>query len=128
MTGDIKNFYLNTPLKKKEYIKLKLADIPQEVIQEYNLKSMSTKDESVYLEVSKGIYGLPRAGLLAQELIKDRLAEHGYYQSKIVPGLWKHETRPIVFTLVVDDFGVKYVNKEVEKTLREFLHKHPRRR
>jgi hypothetical protein len=28
------------------------------------------------------------------------------------PGIWKHATRPIFFTLVVDDFGVKYVGKE----------------
>ena len=34
------------------------------------------------------------------------------------PGLWYHETRPISFTLVVDDFGVKYVNKaDVEHLL-----------
>ena len=52
MTGDIRKIYLNTPLKRKEYIKLKLTDIPQEVIQEYNLKGMSTKDGSVYMEVS----------------------------------------------------------------------------
>ena len=38
MTGDVKNFYLNTPLKRKEYIKLRLADIPEEVITEYKLK------------------------------------------------------------------------------------------
>ena len=29
-----------------------------------------------------------------------------------MPGLWKHEWRPIQFTLVVDDFGVKYVGKD----------------
>ena len=28
------------------------------------------------------------------------------------PGLWRHVTRPVQFTLVVDDFGVKYVGKE----------------
>ena len=28
------------------------------------------------------------------------------------PGLWKHVSRPISFTLVVDDFGVKYVGKQ----------------
>ena len=112
MTGDIKNFYLNTPLKRMEYIKLKLTDIPQEVIKEYKLKDMSSNDGSIFMEVSKGMYGLPQAGLLAQELLQERLAVHGYHQSKIIPGLWKHETRPIVFTLVVDDFGVKYVNKE----------------
>ena len=28
------------------------------------------------------------------------------------PGLWKHISRPIDFSLVVDDFGVKYVGKD----------------
>ena len=30
----------------------------------------------------------------------------------MTPGLWKHDTRPISFSLVVDDFEVKYVGKE----------------
>ena len=121
MTGDIKNFYLNTPLKRMEYIKIKLTDIPQKVIQEYKLKDMSTTDGSIYMEVSKGMYGLPQAGLLAQKLIQERLTEHEYHQSKIIPGLWKHKTRPIVFTLVVDDFGVKYANKEDAEHLMSVL-------
>ena len=112
MMGDIKNFYLNTPLKRKGCIKLKLADIPQEVTTEYKLKDISTKDDSVYLEVNKGMHGLPQAGLLAQELLQERLAHHGYHQSETLPVFWKHESRPIVFTLLVDDFGVRYVNKE----------------
>jgi hypothetical protein len=28
------------------------------------------------------------------------------------PGLCKHDTRPISFTLVFDDFGIKYTRKE----------------
>ncbi len=35
----------------------------------------------------------------------------GCHQSTTTPGMWQHDTRPICFTLVVDDFGVKYVNK-----------------
>ena len=59
------------------------------------------------------MYGLPQAGIIAQELLEKRLAEHGYYQSKIVHGgLWKHKTRPICFCLVVNNFAVKYVNQE----------------
>jgi hypothetical protein len=57
------------------------------------------------------MYGLPQAGIIAQELLEKRLAEHGYYQSKIVQGLWKHKTRPICFCLVVNDFAIKYVNR-----------------
>ena len=58
------------------------------------------------------MYGLPQAGLLANELLEKRLNKRGYHQSKLVPGLWKHKWQPIQFTLVVDDFGVKYVGKE----------------
>ena len=110
-------------MKRKEYIILKLGDIPQEVTKEYDLTNIATKDGSVYIEVLKGMYGLPQAGLLAQELLEKRLAKHGYYQSNIVPGLWKHKTRKIVFTLVVDDFGIKYVNKSDAEHLMAVLKK-----
>jgi len=36
----------------------------------------------------------------------------GFIPAKFTPGLFKHITRPISFSLVVDDFGVKYINKE----------------
>ena len=42
MTADIKNFYLMTPLKRWEYIKLRLTDIPTETVKEYNLEQMAT--------------------------------------------------------------------------------------
>ena len=58
------------------------------------------------------MYGLPNAGKIAQELLKKRLNAHRYRQSKLTPGFWKHDWRPICFSLVVDDFGVKYVGKE----------------
>ena len=34
---DVKNFYLGTPMERPEYVKIKLTDIPQEFIDEYNL-------------------------------------------------------------------------------------------
>ena len=58
------------------------------------------------------MYSLPQAGILAQELLETRLNAHGYQQSKFTPGLWTHKWRPIYFSLVVDNFGVKYVRKE----------------
>ncbi|EJK62273.1 hypothetical protein THAOC_17120, partial [Thalassiosira oceanica] len=112
MTMDISNFYLNTPMPRPEYIRTKLSDIPDEIIDQYNLRKLATADGSVYMIVTKGMYGLPQAGKLANELLEKRLNAHGYRQSKLVPGLWKHDWRPIQFTLVVDDFGVKYVGKE----------------
>jgi hypothetical protein len=58
------------------------------------------------------MYGLPQAGPLANKLLKQQLNKHGYYQNRLIPGLWKHKSRSIQFTLVVDDFGVKYVGRE----------------
>ena len=58
------------------------------------------------------MYGLPQAGLLSNELLEKRLDNQGYRQSKLVPGLWKHDWQPVQFTLVVDEFEVKYVGKE----------------
>jgi len=65
MTGDIKNFYLNTPLLRYEYVRLKIADIPEEIIVQYNLREKAAPDGSIYIEIRKGMYGLPQAGLLA---------------------------------------------------------------
>ena len=112
MTINISNFYLNTPMKRYEYLLLNLRDIPEEIIQLYNICNKATKDGRIYVNISKGMYGLPQDGLLAQELLKKRLSKHGYFQSKLVPGLCKHQWRPIQFTLVVEYFGVKYVGKK----------------
>ncbi len=58
------------------------------------------------------MHGLPQAGIIAQELLTKRLHKAGYCQSKITPGYWCHDWHPISFTLIVDDFGVKYTNKD----------------
>ena len=38
-TLDIKNFYLNTPMERFEYLRLKMEDIPDNVIEKYELKA-----------------------------------------------------------------------------------------
>jgi hypothetical protein len=67
------------------------------------------------------MYGLPQAGIIAQELLTKRLHKARYRQSTITPGYWCHYWRPISFTLVVDNFGVKYINKEDVKHLASIL-------
>ena len=124
MTMDISNFYLNSPLPRPEYIWIKISDIPEEIIKEYHIREKATEAGHVYIKANKGMYGLPQAGLIANHQLKKRLNEHGYCQSKLVPGLWKHDTRPIQFTLVVDDFGVKYVGQEHAVHLQKVIEAH----
>ena len=60
-------------------------------------------------------------GLIANKLLEEQLKKLGYWQSKLVPGLWKHNTRPIQFTLVVDNFGIKYTRKEDVEHLKSVI-------
>ena len=70
------------------------------------------------------MYGLPQAGILAQNLLDKLLKKKGYYQSMYTPGLWLNEWQTIQFSLVVDDFLVKYVRKENAKHLLNALVEH----
>jgi hypothetical protein len=74
-------------------------------------------DEHIYIEVQKGMYGLPQSGILANQLLVRRLAVHGYHQTKFTPGLWEHISDPIKITLVVDDFGFQYMGGEHDNHL-----------
>jgi hypothetical protein len=67
------------------------------------------------------MYGLPKAGIIAQNLLTKRFHKAGYQQSKITPGYWHHDWCLFSFTLVVDNFGVKYINKEDVKHLASIL-------
>jgi hypothetical protein len=120
MMIDIKNYYLGNPLPRFEYMKMLLSRFPEEIIQKYNLNALAV-DGWVYIEIRKGMYGLKQAGLLANQLLQSRLAPFGYYPARHTPGLWLHKTRPISFTLIVDDFAVKYAGKQHAEHLRNAL-------
>jgi hypothetical protein len=106
MMMDIKNYYLGTPLPWFEYMKMLLSWFPEEIVNKY---------------IQKGMYGWKQAGLLANQLLQTRLVPFGYYGARHTPGLWLHKTRPISFSLVVDDFAVKYVGKQQADHLRNAL-------
>ena len=66
----------------------------------------------VQLEIRRTIYGLPQVGILANKQLREKILPAGYYEVAHTPGLWRHVTRPIQCTLVVDDFGIKYEGKK----------------
>ena len=63
------------------------------------------------MEIRRSIYGLSHSGALANNGLRENLAPHGYFEVTHNPGLWQHITHPISFSLVIDDFGVKYVDR-----------------
>ena len=60
MTLDIKNFYLCTPLERYGYLRMKISNFPQDVIDLYKLQEKATADGFVHVEVRRGMYGLPK--------------------------------------------------------------------
>ena len=69
-----------------EYMKMPLS-----IFHQYNL-AQHALNGFVYLEIRKAIYGLPQAGILANQLLRQRLRPAGYYEVAHTPGLWKHVT------------------------------------
>jgi hypothetical protein len=99
-------------MSRYEYMKLHLSKIPEEILAEYHLEDLATPDGWVYIEIRKGMLGLKQVGRLANDRLTKHLAKSGYRPVRHTSSLWAHDTRPIVFALVVDDFGVKYMGKE----------------
>ena len=66
----------------------------------------------MYLKIVKGIYGLKQAGIIANIELTKYLDKFGYHPFQQTPGLWRHKTRATIFTLVVDDFAIKYATHQ----------------
>jgi len=98
--------------------------MPEDVIAHYKLNKIATPEGYICCKIQKGIYGLPQARIIAQQLLEERLEKDGYRQSKTTPGLWQHDTRPISFSLVDNDFGVKYVGEENAQHLFDTVRKY----
>jgi hypothetical protein len=111
MCIDILFFYLSAALEYYKYMMILLALFPQWTIEQYELDQHAFNGY-VHLELRRAVWGLPQAGILANKQLRHKLAPFGYHECKNTPGLWYHETRLITFTLMVGNFGVKYIRKE----------------
>ena len=119
MTLDLSDFYLEShlPPGDYEYVKIPVSLIPAHIQQLYQL-APKIIDGHVYAEIRRGMYGLPQAGRLANLQLQQLLHPHGIMPCAITPGLWKDVNSDLMFTLVVDDFGIRYTNRtDVDKLL-----------
>jgi hypothetical protein len=110
MCLDINFFYLTAALEYFKYMKIPLALFPVWKIEQYNLHTLAL-DGWVYIKMRHGVWGLPQVGILANKQLCHKLAPFGYKESVNTPGLWRHKSQPLTFTLVVVNFGVEFVNK-----------------
>ena len=112
--------FLLSTLPRAEYIRIPVPVLPDDIREEFQL------DQYIYngfvlFEVTKGMYGLPQAGYLAQKELIDYLAGFDYYPSNTDPCLFRHKTNGVAFTLVVDDFLIKYKERDAAMHLLTYL-------
>ena len=92
-------------------MKLTLNIIPEEIIQKYNLGKLAHKG-FVYMEIQKGVYGLPHAGKISNDDLRciQPSLDTSQHPSPQVHGGTK--LPPLQFSLVVDYYGIKYEIQE----------------
>ena len=69
---NIKNFYIDTSLEDQEYVRIKLTDIPQEFIDEYDLTKY-VRHGCIYFVIIRSAYGLKQSRKLFNNLLRTRV-------------------------------------------------------
>ena len=59
---------------------------PQEISDKYNLTEI-THNGKVYIDTQKVMYGIPQAGIIEHDILKQYLEKHGYKHVKLIPRL-----------------------------------------
>ena len=90
MIIDISNFFLSSKMNNPEYMKIHQDDIPQDILHQYKAHQFQDKRGFVYFKITKGMYGLKQAAILAYNQLKENLSKH--WQSPIphTVGMWRH--------------------------------------
>ena len=121
---DLKDFFLASPMARPEYMRINYKHFPQDIKEMYNIDALKASDNYVYVKIKRGMYGLKQAAILAYEFLVTNLSHYGYKPLHHTLSVWTHETRPISFCLCVDDFGIKYFNKDDADHLLTSLQNH----
>ena len=93
-------------------IRLPVIIIPTAIIELCNLHELIC-NRFVCIKVRGGMHGHLEAGQLAHNKLVNYLKPYGYEQVRLTPGLWTNKQNSIAFTLVVDNFSIKYKEKNI---------------
>jgi hypothetical protein len=60
-----------TSMKCYDYFLMKINLFSQDIIDKYNLRDKADANRNVFCKVRHGMYGLPQAGIISQELLEE---------------------------------------------------------
>ena len=96
-------------MARYEYILVSVDMLLTNNFEGYKLKTLVCNGK-VLVEIQKGMYDLPQSGRIVHDKLVTKLATNEYIPADITPDFFKHHTKLVSFCLVIDNFGVKYVN------------------
>lgn len=106
-SADIKDYYLHSQLPAAEYMRIPFKSIPTATQSQFKLHQMyAPGSKCALVRVTGAIFGLPQSGRIAQDDLIPRLAAAGYHQFAHTPMVFSNASRSVMFSLVVDDFGI----------------------
>ncbi len=108
-TIDIVDYYLGAILPSPESVRIDVSCISLPTLTKLGLLPFLRHSHGkpfLFCDVLKTVPGLPQSGLLSQLRLVALLTQHGY--SNIPPPFFRHHTHSTAFSLVVDDFLVRY--------------------
>jgi hypothetical protein len=109
-TIDIVDYYLGAILPSPESVRIDVSSISFPTLTKLGLLSFLRHSHGkpfLFCDVLKTVPGLLQPGLLSQLRLVSLFTQHGYSETSI-PLLFRHHTHSTAFSLVVDDFLVRY--------------------
>ena len=119
-TLDLGDFFLTSNLDRPEYIRIPLTKLSENFRARYNLNPF-IHSKSVVFEVTGNMPGHPAAGRLAKSELVAVLKRGGYHEHPDVPCLFESPLTKLSFTLLTDDFGIKYTDISHVDALKDCL-------
>ena len=119
-TLDLGDFFMTSDLDRPEYIRIPLAKLSDTFRAKYNLDPF-IHSNSVVFEVTGNMPGHPAAGRLAKSELVSVLKRGGYHEHPDVPCLFENPVNKLSFTLLTDDFGIKYTDMAHVDALKDCL-------
>ena len=101
MSSDLKDFFLENPMARPEFMRVPFKYFSQEIIATYNIRALVEDDGYVYVQINKDMYGLKQAAIIAYIQLVKHLKPHGYSPMPYTTGLWRHATRKTKFSSVL---------------------------
>jgi hypothetical protein len=112
LTTDICDYYLlGTPMDTTEFMRVPVKYISEAIMLKHQLAGL-VHNNAVIMQLNKKEFMVLNRRDGSPKRPVAHLAERGYEQTEHTPCIFKHITNSVTFTLVVDDFGVKYIRQE----------------